>query len=159
MRARRAAVVEEDPGAVVGADEARTGQQEREDAEVVVVGVDAAGAAEDASGAEGGVAAEARGEEEPRERRRRARAEAGDHGAPRLADEGHAGAVVLARDAAEDLKREVVGEGHQGLRRLWRLVRGGHGGGCGGRERVARRGAVAEDGGVGRCVGGAARAG
>ena len=141
--------VEEDPGAVVGADEARPG---REDGEVAVVGVDAA-AAENASGAEeGGVVAGARGEEEPRERRWRGRGrrglglsldEAVDPVVPRLADEGHAAAVVLARDAAEYRHHQVVGEllDPQKVRRLaWRLGYGGHGGGAVGGRRERREG-------------------
>jgi len=138
--------VEEDPGAVVGADEARPG---REDGAVVVVGVDAA--AEDASGAEeGGVVAEARGEEEPRERRGRGRRglaldEAVDPVVPRLADEGHAGAVVLARDAAEYRNHEVVGElvVRQKVRRHGRRLGCGHGGGGGRRDRRPERMSVA----------------
>jgi hypothetical protein len=98
--------VEEVPGAVVGADEARPG---RDGGEEVVLGVDGA-AAENASGAEGGVVAEARGEEEPRERGRGLAPEAGNRVSPRPADEGDAGAVDLARDADEYQIHEVVVE-------------------------------------------------
>jgi hypothetical protein len=116
--------VEEVPGAVVGAHEARPG---RDGGEEVVLGVDGA-AAENASGAEGGVVAEARGEEKPRERGRGLAPEAGDLVSPRLADEGDAGAVDLARDADEYQIHEVVVElvrhtgtmvEEEGVRGIW----------------------------------------
>ena len=68
-------------------------------------------------------------------------AEAGDHVVPCLADEGHAGAVVLARDAAEYGNHEVVGElvVRQKVRRRGRRLGCGHGGGGGRRDRRPER--------------------
>jgi len=112
----RPAGVDEEPGAVVGAEAARVG---RGDVEVVV---DAA-AAEDADGA-AGAGGEGRAEEEPRERPR-AREQAphqrvplaADHVAPRAAHERHAAAVDAAGDAAQDQALGVHVEVLQALAR------------------------------------------
>jgi len=100
---------EEQPAAVVGSETARPERDVGGEA-VLVVG---AAAAQDADEAERAVRVR-RGENEPRQRRRRGRHglgldEAVDPVVPRLADEGHVAAVVLARDAAEDQEHEVVG--------------------------------------------------
>jgi len=113
----RPAGVDEEPGAVVGAEAARVG---RDDGEVVV----GAAAAEDADGPGGADGGDGRAEEEPRERPRQREPAphhrvpvAADHVAPRAAHEGHAAAVDTPGDAAQDQALGVHVEVLQGLAR------------------------------------------
>lgn len=129
--ASRRAEGEEKPRGVVGTEQAHPA---RDDGEEVVNAVVAGEDAGDAGTGAAGAGEDSRRVERPRERSRvpagraparvpgRAPARAlGQEGAepeaPRLADEGHAAAVGLARDEAKNLPQQVVGEVRQGLGR------------------------------------------
>jgi hypothetical protein len=117
----RLAGVDEEPGAVVGADAARVG---RDDVEVVVgeaAAEDAGGRVEPTTG-KGARRRSYQLRERPREQAPHQATLVADHVAPRSAHEGHAAAVDAAGDAAQDQALGVHVEVRQGLGR-----RRGHG--------------------------------